>query len=155
NGVCQANSCSNGEACGSGFFCKDSNSNRSCSRIPTQCTSLNGYFVRKTITLSDNTTETWYVSKRTVSWWDAEAACKASGLTMVTVNELVSGWSSPSEGTFTLTERAQKLNDAIGVYSYVWTSDDYDSCNAFRVDLSGDSVYYVYRYFADYLALCH
>ncbi|MGN1062767.1 MAG: hypothetical protein ACI4QM_00380, partial [Alphaproteobacteria bacterium] len=78
------------------------------------------------------------------------------GLTMVTVNELVSGWSSPSTGTFTRTERAQKLKDAIG-NKYVWTSDDHGSCGAFLVDLSNGSVSSYFRngnYF-EALALCH
>ncbi|MGN1063295.1 MAG: hypothetical protein ACI4QM_03115, partial [Alphaproteobacteria bacterium] len=146
-------SCSTNDDCRINGFCADANS--SCtSRTPTQCRSLIGYFARKTITLSDNTTETWYVSNGEVSWWDAQSACNKIGKTMVTVNELIDNWNGTT-GTKTRTERAQKLNDAIGGY-YVWTSDIYpsSSCYAFVVNLSNGHVGSADRS-RDTLALCH
>ncbi|MGN1063059.1 MAG: hypothetical protein ACI4QM_01900, partial [Alphaproteobacteria bacterium] len=107
----------------------------------------------KTITVG-GVTERWYVAQQNMSWWDAESACKAAGLTMVTVNELVNGWSG-SSGTFTRTERAQKLYDAFGGAPCVWTSDDYNSCYPFYVDLSYGNVNYHSRYLTNLLALCH
>ncbi|MGN1062843.1 MAG: hypothetical protein ACI4QM_00760, partial [Alphaproteobacteria bacterium] len=76
--------------------------------------------------------------------------------TMATVNDLVSSWNG-SFGTFTRTERAQKLYDS-GV-PFVWTSNLYNndpaSCSAFAVNLSGGAVGDLVRSTPNGLALCH
>ncbi|MGN1063030.1 MAG: hypothetical protein ACI4QM_01750, partial [Alphaproteobacteria bacterium] len=146
--------CSSNSDCATNFFCADTN--KSCeSAHPSICQKLN--FARRTITVN-GTSEIWYISSGFMSWWDAQSACNKIGKTMVTVDELVSGWSSLSIGYFTRTERAQKLYDAFG-YGWVWTSDirPSDSCYAyaFSVDLSNGGVGYGGRNGGGDLALCH
>ncbi|MGN1063688.1 MAG: Tfp pilus assembly protein FimT/FimU, partial [Alphaproteobacteria bacterium] len=154
NGSCQIGECNTNSDCDAGYFCGDQNLRSTSETKPGKCQKLD--FLSRSITVN-NSTETWYMSRYAMSWWDAQSACERLGKTMVTVNDLVSGWSSPSHGTFTRTERAQKLYDAIGNAPLVLTSDIYsDSCCAFTVDLSDGFVYHIGR--ADYistLALCH
>ncbi|MGN1063107.1 MAG: hypothetical protein ACI4QM_02155, partial [Alphaproteobacteria bacterium] len=151
NGECVAGECSSNSDCATNFFCADTNS--SCTQEhPSVCQKLN--FTRRTITVN-GTSEIWYMSSGSISWWDAQSACDKIGKTMATANDLVSGWSSPSTGHHTRTERAQKLRDAFG-YNLVWTSDDYNSCSPFYVDLPDGFVSSNSRnHYASYVALCH
>ncbi|MGN1063691.1 MAG: hypothetical protein ACI4QM_05160, partial [Alphaproteobacteria bacterium] len=152
NGECVAGGCSSNSDCATNFFCADTN--ESCeSAHPSICQKLN--FARKTITVN-GTSEIWYMPSDCISWWDAKSACDKIGKTMVTVDELVNGWSG-STGDFTLTERAQKLYDAFD-NAWVWTSDVYpsDSCEAFYVYLPYSEVSRTNRnYNGNISALCH
>ncbi|MGN1063207.1 MAG: hypothetical protein ACI4QM_02660 [Alphaproteobacteria bacterium] len=159
NGNCKGALCSGNDACPLGSFCADSNANCE-SANPTQCKKLE--VVLKKITLSNETSEAWYVSRRNMSWWDAQSFCSRLGKTMVTVDDLIDNWSGSSGYDFTRTERAQKLYDAIGGWpSWVWTSDivPSDSCYAFFVTLSGGDVLNGFNGFSrsdsDVFALCH
>ncbi|MGN1063206.1 MAG: type II secretion system protein [Alphaproteobacteria bacterium] len=150
NGECVAGECSSNSDCAADFFCADTN--ESCeSAHPSICQKMN--FTRRTITLND-TSEVWYMSSGGMTWWDAQSACERLGKTMVTVDELVSDWSSPSTGGFTPTDRAQKLYDAFDSGA-VWTSDDNGSCDAFYVGLSSGNVRNYNRVGYILLALCH
>ncbi|MGN1063548.1 MAG: hypothetical protein ACI4QM_04430, partial [Alphaproteobacteria bacterium] len=152
SGVCYLNGCSSNADCAGDEICGDTKS-RCEKKTPGQCRKIKWQV--KTITVS-GVTERWYIAQQNMSWWDAESACKMVGTgRMATVNDLVSGWSSPSTGTFTRTERAQKLYDAIGS-SCVWTSNDDSSCYAFNVKLSNGNVYSSLRENGShYLPLCH
>ncbi|MGN1063412.1 MAG: hypothetical protein ACI4QM_03720, partial [Alphaproteobacteria bacterium] len=149
-GYCRIGECNTNADCGTGYFCADQISSCYTETKPGKCQKLD--FLSRSITVNGST-ETWYVSNRWMSWWDAQSACDKMGKTMVTVGELVSGWSGSSTGTFTRTERAQKLNDAIGGH-YVWTSNDSSSCYVFYVGLSDGYVGNCVRHSVG-LALCH
>ncbi|MGN1062794.1 MAG: hypothetical protein ACI4QM_00515, partial [Alphaproteobacteria bacterium] len=150
DGECVAGGCSSNSDCATNFFCADTNESRE-SAHPSICQKLN--FTRRTITVN-GTSETWYMPSDQISWWDAQSACDKIGKTMVTVGELVSGWSG-SSGTFTRTERAQKLCDAIGGNLLVWTSDIVPSNSRPVVFLSDGYVFNYYRNNGHYFALCH
>ncbi|MBR6674614.1 MAG: hypothetical protein IKL32_01680 [Alphaproteobacteria bacterium] len=100
--------------------------------------------------------KTYYVSHNTMSWWDADAACKALGRDgLVSVNDLVTGWTSKydhnSDG---FTALGAALQSHLGTGSQVWTSDDYDSCDAFFVNLDDGDVYDCGRYDSYSFAVC-
>ena len=76
--------------------------------------------------------KTYYVSHHYMTWWDADAACKSLGKSLLSVEDLVSGWNG-STGEHTKTALLKALASELESYHYIWTSDDYSSCNAFYV----------------------
>ena len=105
--------------------------------------------------------KTYYVSHRLLSWWDADAACKALGREgLVEVDDLINGWnggydSNPHE----FTDLGKALQSHYGTGWFIWINnltDGVNSCYAYGVDLNDGNVYdYVARsdyYF--YYAVC-
>ena len=90
----------------------------------------------------------YWVSNTSVNWWDADAACKALGSDgLVGVSDLINGWNGGSDyNSHEFTALGKALRSHLGTGYWVWTSDDYDSCNAFYVDLRGDGVIFNNRY---------
>ena len=148
NGVCEP-ACRD-EDCDEDEYC--ARQNNSCqSARSSVCKPLD--FKTVTITLSDNTTETWYKSKTYMSWWDASAACRRLGKTMITIDELTNNWDGKT-GQKTLSDRATKLKEA-GVSDYIWTSNLYDSCNAFYFYIGIGRVFPAPRNQSFVFTLCH
>ena len=106
----------------------------------------------------------YWVSNTTISWWDADAACKALGKSLLSLDDLLTDWDETAyrngtKYTFTRNELAKELyTNVFGGTGdpYIWTSDDYDSCNAFLVNLYYGSVYHPYRNYNFYhsFAVC-
>lgn len=93
---------------------------------------------------------TYYVSNSPLSWWDADAGCKSVGKKLLNVSDLVTGWSGTSGTVHTKTALSEKIrSEAFGGegYRYIWTSDDYTSCEAFYVYLSVGFVYAHLRHY--------
>lgn len=104
--------------CPSGFYCTASNtSNDMAFQSGETGACVKPQFNTHVISV-DGVSETWYVSKSPLSWWDAKAACAAKNLTMVSSGELVVGWSG-SKGRFDFNARATELMQK--EYVTVWT----------------------------------
>ena len=97
-----------------------------------------GTCVKADFTKLDVAGKTYYVSHNTMSWWDADAACKALGRDgLVGVNDLVTGWAGKGDyNIHEFTPLGAALQSHLKIGYQVWTSDDYSSCNAFKVFLS-------------------
>ena len=96
-------------------------------------------FDKYTITVN-GTTETWYISEETMSYWDANAACSAKGLTILPITDWINNWKSV-EGTYTRNERAKKFNTAVdGNWGWpiIWTTTPWGDTNFFWVDITTD-----------------
>ncbi|MBR5130200.1 MAG: hypothetical protein IKV03_03145 [Alphaproteobacteria bacterium] len=87
--------------------------------------------------------KTYYISYYRISWWDADASCKALGkklgktMGLISVDELLTGWSG-GNGYYARTELAKKLYEKgwnNSGYPRIWTSDSYNSCQAHFVSL--------------------
>lgn len=102
--------------------------------------------------------KTYYVSHNTISWWDADAGCKALGSDgLVGVSDLVTGWAGKDDSSrHKFTALGAALQSHLGIDYYVWTSDDYDSCYAFVVSLRNGIIYYNLRtkHYANTFAVC-
>ena len=98
--------------------------------------------------------KTYYVSNHYMSWWDADAACKALGREgLVSVNDLVTGWDS-----YEFTALGRALQSHFGTNRYIWTEnlpDEGIPCWVHYVNLNGGSVGYIERTMDSYsYAVC-
>ena len=99
--------------------------------------------------------KTYYVSNLYMSWWDADAACKALGKSLLSVDDLVSGWNGSSYGTYTKTALLEALASELGELYYMWTKDlRNDDCEAFYVYTVGGVGYGNRANSGGNLALC-
>ena len=104
--------------------------------------------------------KTYYVSHRPLSWWDADAACKALGRDdgLVEVDDLITGWNGSYDWTnHDFTDLGKALQSYYGTDRYIWTNnltDGVNSCYAYVVGLYLGYVSYNYRYNYDYYAVC-
>ena len=115
-------------------YCQDTN--ESCRKAnPSSCASI-------TVTCgTEGTGRQYCYNTNYISWWNAKSICKALGMRLPTVDELVTGWknSSDSRGEhFTRTPFAENMNGIMGGY-YVWSSILYNSCYAWHVFLGSGS----------------
>ena len=164
--------CSSGTCVPKGDGCT---TNNDCTEPGTYCASTNSShlerfqdgetgscvpldFIRKEIS-----GETYYISNRLMSWWDAEFACDAIGrnIEMISVDDLVtesdgSKWKK-DRGIHTHTKLAKSLyTPSLGNVA-IWTRErTEDNLYGFAVDLSDGYVdHYLGRfYFKMGLALC-
>jgi hypothetical protein len=86
-------------------------------------------------------TEYW-VSNTSLSWWDADATCKAIGKRLPKVSELVENWSG-DYGYHTRSNLTKQLYEkAFGGIGglYIWSSNLYDSGQAYGVGLATGTV---------------
>ncbi|MBQ9739179.1 MAG: hypothetical protein IJV75_06720 [Alphaproteobacteria bacterium] len=83
-----------------------------------------------------------YISNGFISWWDADAGCKALGRDgLIGVSDLVTGWAGKGDyNSHELTALGKALQSHLGTDYEVWTSDDDDSCSPFRVYLDDGNV---------------
>ena len=107
----------------------------------------------------------YWVSNTTLSFWDAQAACKALGKTLTSVSDFVTGWAQ-KYGTYTRTAFAEKLYDEVWLNSVdpsinpsMWTTDDFgNSCYMWIVYLrNGLTTYHDRRgYYTNFhsMAVC-
>ena len=122
-----------------------------------------GTCVKADFTKLDVGGETYYVSHYYMNWWDADAACKALGKSLLSADDLLTDWDETAwrngtKNTFTRNELAKELYTNVfgGTGApYIWTSDDYDSCGAFLVLLRNGFVYSNHRNYNDtFFAVC-
>ncbi|MBQ9738066.1 MAG: hypothetical protein IJV75_00930, partial [Alphaproteobacteria bacterium] len=107
--------------------------------------------------------KTYYVSHHYMSWWDADAACKALGRDgLVEVDDLITGWNGGYDWVnHELTTLGTALKNHFGTgHEYIWTNDlAANSCDAYRVGADdgrvddGDRNYYNYTEYPSY-AVC-
>ncbi|MBR4927454.1 MAG: hypothetical protein IKY98_03915, partial [Alphaproteobacteria bacterium] len=132
--------CTTNSDCKSGYYCGDLNV--SCSvENPSMCRELD--FRKYPITYTDENgveqSETWYVSRYGMSWWDAKNACARLNKNMPEdPSEFVLNWNEGS-GYHTPNKRFEALKSATGgSYFYIWTKKlTNDVCYAFDVLADG------------------
>ncbi|MBR4926710.1 MAG: hypothetical protein IKY98_00100 [Alphaproteobacteria bacterium] len=141
NGTCivdgQLGLCRSGECYPKGDGCT---TNDDCTEVGTYCASTNrsdevrfqsgetGSCVPLDFIRKEFGGETYYISNKYLSWWDAEYACDAIGKTvgknikMVEVTDLVevSTWNGEHDHDITLTAFGQELKAQVGS-EYIWT----------------------------------
>ena len=140
NGFCDVGACTTNSDCKSGYYCGDLNV--SCSvENPSMCRELD--FRKYPITYTDENgveqSETWYVSRYGMSWWDAKNACARLNKNMPEdPSEFVLNWNEGS-GYHTPNKRFEALKSATGgSYFYIWTKKlTNDVCYAFDVLADG------------------
>ena len=134
-GQCLVGACtSNSDCTGQDQYCADTNDSCTVAH-PSKCTTFN-YMTRK-LTVNGST-ETVLISKYAMTWWDADAACRAKGKSLLSVNDLVSGWNGSSTGTHTKTALLEALASELGGYYNIWTKDLINNdCQVFYVGTNG------------------
>jgi len=130
NGQCLVGTCtSNADCTGQDQYCADTNDSCTVAH-PSKCVT-NPLKARK-ITVN-GVSEIVYI-QYFMTWWDADAACRAKGKSLLSVNDLVSGWNGSSVGTYTPTALLEALASELEDYRYIWTKDlRNDDCDAFSV----------------------
>lgn len=149
-GKCIAKGCmSNNDCTGKNEYC--AGPSKGCREAPQM---TKGVCVKADFTKLDVEGKTYYVSYNHMTWWDADAACRALGRDgLVAPSDIGNGW-----GEFTALGRALRNN--LGTKYNVWTSKLQDSCYAYIVRLNNgvvvtgwrDNDYYVYG--SDDFAVC-
>ena len=89
--------------------------------------------------------KTYYVSHRPLSWWDADAACKALGRDgLVKVDDLITGWNGGYDyNSHKFTDLGKALQSHYGTDWFIWTNNSTDginSCHAYYVGLLNGTV---------------
>ena len=105
----------------SGASCYEANPD-SCASITVECG-------------TEGTGRQYCYSTDNISWWDANSICKALGMRLPSMNELIENWNS---GGKTRTQFAQNMNGIMGDY-IVWSSNLCNTCWALAVYLDHDS----------------
>ena len=142
--TCQAETCN----CDKGYFC--SYTSDSCEH-PTpsgNCVEAEPKF--RTVEIADIT---YYISKNSMSWWNAVSACKALGnKQLLTVEDIVVRNDGDTTGYLTddhvKTSLGKELYSEMG-YKDIWSSILYDSCRAYIVNLNNGYVRYIDRDLSD------
>ncbi len=121
--------------CQSGYYCASPNTSAS-NAFPSNST---GQCVKPTFTKHEIAGKTYYISYYNLSWWDAEAACKAIGRDgLITVSDLyieatTPDWKRPRTP---LADGLDKLLNGInGTRSTIWATEEYNSSSAYAVEL--------------------
>ena len=130
-------------------YCKDQST--SCYEAsPSSCASI-------TVTCgTEGTGRKYCYSRDFISWWDANSMCKALGMRLPTVDELVTGWknsSSSEEEHFTRTQFAQNMRGIMGPY-HVFSSNLSSSCLIWYVGLDNGSTDKFLRNINFFMPLC-
>ena len=113
--------------CDSGQYCADANTSYTEAN-PYTCKNLN--FSEYTI---DGTT--YYVSNDSMTWWDADAACKAMKKNLLNVDEFFVDWNGEPVWQ-TRSPLAEKLYEYIkSTAQDVWTQTQYDTYCAWSVNI--------------------
>ena len=145
-GTCVAKGCTydKNKCTGKAEYCASPNAN--CEEaFPNGKT---GTCVKADFSKLDVDGKTYYVSYNNMSWWDADAACKALGRDgLVGVSDLINDWNGGvDENSHEFTALGAALHSHLDSGYWVWTSDDYDSCSAFIVRPYNGYVVSSYRY---------
>ena len=107
---------------------------------------------------SEKPTNRKYCYNTHISWWDAKSICKALGMRLPTVDELVTGWTNTSSSDYeslTPTQFAQNMYSiSDSKLEYVWSSNLYNACEAWYVYLNSGFTSNYGRNFGYYQLLC-
>ena len=103
----------------------------------TLCTSITLTCGTDDISQSENPTNRKYCyNAGGISWWDAKSICKALGMRLPSINELIKRW----DGNFGEKERTQFAQNMWSISKetlyHVWSSNLSTACLAWRVNLS-------------------
>ncbi len=121
-GECIAKGCTyDTNKCNTGYYCASPNTNARSAFSENEvgaCIKTSSMFTRHNIG-----SDTYYVSKSVISWWDADAACKALGknIKLLSVDELATDWDGGTGNYYTQTPLASSLR--VLVSEPVWTSN--------------------------------
>ena len=144
-GECNPSGCNEANPCkGDKEYCASPNNWKSLSDCRSFFDNEEGMCIVANTTFSrvNLAGKNYYISNGPISWWDADAGCKAlesDGL--VGVSDLINGWNGGDDSnSYELTALGAALQSHLGTKHRIWTSDDYDSCRAFIVYLYNDSV---------------
>ena len=116
DGVCQPDSCAN---CTENEYCGDANTS-SVRPNPNTCKALNF----KEVNIGN---KTYLYSDDKLSWWDAEAACKAKKKRLVRIEDLIDNYDAAkanSAGYYnggTLNEAGKILQEKMTNKAWIWT----------------------------------
>ncbi len=101
----------------------------------------------------------YWVSNTKMSWWDADAGCKALGkvlgksMELVGVSEILNGWNGNNDyNRYEFTALGNTLRSKLSYH--VWTSDDYSSCEAYGVNMEHKYAYPTNRNDNSYSTYC-
>ncbi len=157
----------NSDCIGSGKYCKlDFNIGgfeSSCTEAPPYGTCESASDTPVTIT----GVGTYQKSGSTMNWWSAQNYCEAIGGSMATVADFGCGydyvgmktWGHCNTDTSTAydknkwSDNFKAFQTAFGTGDFLWTSDSYNACSAYRVRLDLGNVNHANRGFTD-SALC-
>ena len=95
SGTCEPDTTCN---CGPNQYCADKNTSDEYPTPSGTCKDVDTQF--RTVDIDDTT---YYISKDTMSWWDAVSACNVIG-SMVSANDFVNGFDSTNGGSQYLTQ---------------------------------------------------
>lgn len=147
-GECVKRGCDDNNPCrGAKEYC--SSPNTSCSdRFPNGET---GVCVKPDFTRHVINGSVYYISNTKISWWDADAACKAIGANLMDMNAFMrehggGDWNGAT-GAHEKTELEIAIKDQIWPdygYPWIWTSN-HNACEAYGVGLTGGNVYKINR----------
>ena len=157
-GTCIAKGCTYDENKCSGFGVYCASPNDSCTEaFPSGKT---GTCIEADFSKLEVGGTTYYVSHRPLSWWDADAACKALGREegLVEVDDLVTGWAGKGDyNSHDFTDLGKALQNYYGIDWYIWTNnltDGVNSCYAYYVSLDYGGVFSRHRYYDYRYAVC-
>ena len=162
SGTCESDTTCN---CDEGYYCADKNHyGGSCRHTTPSGTCVEARPQFKEVDIEGTT---YYISKKTMSWWDAVSACEALGnKKLLSVYDFIGDWDGTgpnSSGDLTQTALSEALyyNGLNDVDGAVWTSTPYnDACNVYYVYPGYSGVYYNQRidgdgyYSYEYYAVC-
>ena len=157
-GTCVAKGCTYDEnKCTGKTYC--ASPNNSC--IEAFPSGKTGTCVEADFAKLDAGGKTYYVSHNVMSWWDADAACKALGRDgLVEVDDLINGgWNGGYDyNSHEFTDLGKALQSHYGTDWYIWTNNSADgvnSCSAYGVYLGNGHVNNANRdYNSHYYAVC-
>ena len=143
-GTCVAKGCTYDENKCTGFGVYCASPNDSCTEaFPNGKT---GTCMKADFAKLDVDGKTYYVSHNHMSWWDADAACKALGRNgLVKVDDLINGWNGATDyDDHNFTALGQALQSHYGTTpDAIWTenlTDGVNSCGAYSMYLSSGGV---------------
>ena len=142
--------CISHNECGANQFCGDSGTSCTESHLGGMCKDLDydSHTITYTNTSGVSKTETFYVAKDHMNWWDADTFCKKLGnklgksLSLITKDDItIDGGKDPSKYFFyteTVTDLGKKLYNLD--YGAPITANVKDSCSTYRVFLISGEV---------------
>ena len=134
SGACQPDTCN----CSEGQYCEDTNESSYEAHPSGTCKDTSAQF--RTVDIEGTT---YYISKDTMSWWDAVSACKALGnKTLLTVSDLADNFDTTGNGCSSVTITSLGNELCAEGWSYcltkadfvgIWTRNLYDIGSGFFV----------------------
>ena len=135
-------------------YCKDKNS--SCHKATPSSCAKEGITVTCGIDDSStiSTNRKYCYSTGSISWWEAKSICKALGMRLPTVNELIDKWDGTS-GEKDLSQFAENMYSiSDSKLTYTWSSNLSTSCGAWVVGLRVGGASHHSRNYRNHYLLC-